>query len=81
MKKMKNEIKEIMNDLDTNCLTISCCGYSTNGTLVTHCYYDEDNDDFIFTSGDMEEDKHAEEIILTDEQKTEVFQAIIECYS
>jgi hypothetical protein len=78
---MKKIVKEIMRELDTNCLTIECCDYSISGTLLTHCYYDIKTDTFAFTSGDMVEDKHAEELILNEKQKIEIFNAIIECYN
>lgn len=77
---LKNEVKTIMNDLETNCLTIECCDYSISGTLVTHCYYDETTDTFAFTSGNMLEDKHAEQLILNEKQQIEIFSDIIECY-
>ena len=80
MKQVKNQVKEIMDDFDTNSLPIKCCDYNVNGALLTHCYYDEENDKFIFTSGDMENDKHAEEIILDEEQTKEVLESIVECY-
>lgn len=80
MKQLKNQVKEIMADFDSNSLTIECCDYKVNGTMLTHCYYDEANDKFIFTSGDMENDKHAEEIILNEEQEKEVLESIVECY-
>ena len=35
---------------------------------------------YIFTSGDVESDKHAEEIILNEEQTKEVLESILECY-
>ena len=80
MKRLAKQVKEIMADFDINSLTIECCDYKANGALLTHCYYDEVNDKFIFTSGDMENDKHAEEIILNEEQTREVLESIIECY-
>ena len=80
MEKLIKEVKEIMLDLDTDNLTIECCDYRVKGTLLTHCYYDAENDKLHFTSGDIENDKHAEEIILTDEQTKEVLELIIECY-
>ncbi len=80
MKQLKKQVKEIMADFDSNCITIECCDYKVNGALLTHCYYDEVNDKFIFTSGDMENDKHAEEIILNEEQTKEVLESIVECY-
>jgi hypothetical protein len=80
MKKLLKDVKAIMADLETDCLTIDCCNYSVQGTLLTHCYYDAENDKLHFTSGDMENDKHAEEIILTDEQIKDVLTDIIECY-
>jgi hypothetical protein len=76
---MKKIVKEIMRELDTNCLTIECCDYVVKGTLLTHCYYV--NDEFIFTSGDMENDKYAEEIILNENEINEVLESIIECYN
>jgi hypothetical protein len=79
--KLQNQVLEIMEDFEGQSLPIECCDIKINGVLLTHCYHDEVYNLFFFSSGDMEEDKHAEEIILTDEQKTEVFQAIIECYS
>jgi len=81
MQKLIKEIKAVMTDLDTDCLTIDCCDYSVQGTLLTHCYYDAENDKFIFTSGDMENDKHAEEIVLNEMQTKEVLEAILECYN
>lgn len=75
------QVLEIMEDFEGRSLPIECCDIRVNGALLTHCYHDEVYNFFFFTSGDMKEDKHAEEIILTDEQKMEVFQAIIECYS
>lgn len=78
---LKDVVKAIMNDLETNCLTIECCDYSISGTLLTHCYYNIKTDTFAFTSGDMVEDKHAEELILNEKQKIEIFNAIIECYN
>lgn len=80
METLKSQVKEIMSDFDSNCITIACCDYKVNGTLLTHCYYDEANDKFIFTSGDMENDKHAEEIILNEKQTKEVLESILECY-
>ena len=80
MKRLKNQVKEIMSDFDSNCITIECCDCKVNGTMLTHCYYDEANDKFIFTSGDMENDDFAEEIILNEEQEKEVLEGIIECY-
>jgi hypothetical protein len=80
MEILKNQVKEIMSDFDSNYITIGCCDYKVNGALLTHCYYDEANDKFIFTSGDMENDKHAEEIILNEEQTKEVLEIILECY-
>lgn len=80
MKQLKNQVKEIMADFDSNSLTIECCDCKVNGALLTHCYYDEANDKFIFTSGDMENDTHAEEIILNEEQEKEVLEGIVECY-
>ena len=80
MKRLTKQVKEIMADFDSNSLTIECCDYNVNGTMLTHCYYNEENDKFIFTSGDMENDKHAEEIILTEEQTREVLESIVECY-
>ena len=77
---LKKQVKEIMADFDSYCITIECCNYNVNGTLLTHCYYDEVNDKFIFTSGDMETDKHAEEIILDEVQTKEVLESILECY-
>ena len=77
---LKRQVKEIMAEFDSNCLTIECCDCYVNGALLTHCYYDEENDDFIFTSGDMENDNHAEEIILNEEQTKEVLESILECY-
>ena len=76
---MKKIVKEIMREFDTNCLTIECCDYAVRGVLLTHCYYV--NGEFIFTSGDMENDKYAEEIILNDNEINEVLEAIIECYN
>jgi hypothetical protein len=38
------------------------------------------NGEFTFTSGDMENDKHAEEIHLTKQQMKEVLEEIVECY-
>ena len=80
MKQLKNQVKEIMADFDTDNITIECCDYKVKGTLLTHCYYDDLKDEFIFTSGDMVEDGIAEEIILTEEQTKEVLESIIECY-
>ena len=80
MKRIAEQVKEIMADFDADSLTIKCCDYKVNGALLTHCYYDEANDKFIFTSGDMENDKHAEEIILNEEQTKEVLESIVECY-
>jgi hypothetical protein len=80
MKKLLKDVKAIMADLDTNNITIECCDYKVKGTLLTHCYYDSINDKFAFTSGDMENDKFAEEIILNEEQTREILEAIIECY-
>ena len=80
MKRLKNQVKEIMSDFDSNCITIECCDCKVNGTMLTHCYYDEANDKFIFTSGDMENDDFAEEIILNEEQTREVLESIVECY-
>jgi uncharacterized protein YuzB (UPF0349 family) len=80
LNKLKNEVKNIMCDLETDCLTIECCDYSISGTLLTHCYYDVKTDTFAFTSGDMVEDKNAEELILNEEQQIEIFNDIIECY-
>lgn len=80
LNKLKNEVKNIMCDLETDCLTIECCDYSINGTLLTHCYYNEETDTFAFTSGEMFEDKNAEELILNEEQQIEIFNDIIECY-
>ena len=80
MENLKKEIKSIMEDLDTNNLTIECCDYKVKGTLLTHCYYDDIKDEFIFTSGDMVADSIAEEIILNDEQTKEVLELIVECY-
>jgi hypothetical protein len=79
--KLQNQVLEIMEDFEGQSFPIECCDIKINGALLIHCYHDEVYNLFFFSSGDMEEDKHAEEIILTDEQKTEVFQAIIECYS
>lgn len=75
------EVKSIFNDFCTNVINIECCNYKVSGTLLTHCYYVEKSDKFVFTSGDMIEDLFAEEVILSDEQKREVFESIIECYS
>lgn len=80
MKKLANLVKEIMSDFDSNYLTIECCDIKINGVLLTHCYYDDENDKFHFTSGNMEEDKHAEEILLTDEQTENVLREILETY-
>lgn len=80
LNKLKNEVKNIMCDLETDCLTIECCDYLVNGTLLTHCYYNEETDTFAFTSGEMFEDKNAEELILNEEQQIEIFNDIIECY-
>ena len=80
MELLKRQVKEIMADFDSNSLTIECCDYKVNGALLTHCYYDEANDKFIFTSGDMENDKHVEEIILNEVQEKEVLESIVECY-
>lgn len=79
MKRLIKQVKLIMADMDTDCLTIDCCNYSVNGTLLTHCYY-MGNGEFTFTSGDMENDKHAEEIHLTKQQMKEVLEEIVECY-
>ena len=76
--RLTHEVIEIMNDLDTNSLTIECCDVDINGDLLTHCY--NINGKLVFTSGDMENDKHAEEILLTTEETIEVLESIIECY-
>lgn len=81
LNKLKNEVKAIMSDLETDCLTIDCCDYSVRGTLLTHCYYNEETDTFAFTSGEMYKDKHAEELILNEIQQIEIFNNIIECYN
>ena len=80
MKKLLKKVRAIMADLETDCLTIECCDYKVKGTLLTHCYYDDIKDEFIFTSGDMVNDGIAEEIILNDEQTKEVLELIVECY-
>lgn len=84
---MKNEIKiltktlkEIMGDYCTDVFTIGSCDYHVQGCLLTHCYYDWDNDKFIFTSGDMINDKDAEEILLSDNDIINVLKEIIYCY-
>ena len=80
MEELIKEVKAIMNDLDTDCLIIDCCAYKVKGALLTHCYYNEETDKFHFTSGDMEEDKQAEEILVTYSQMKEILSEIIECY-
>ena len=80
MKQLKKQVKEIMADFEGNSLEIECCDCKINGAMLTHCYYDDVSDNFIFTSGDMEEDKFAEEIILNKEQTKEVLESIVECY-
>ena len=76
--KLTHEVIEIMNDLETESLTIECCDVVVNGDLLTHCYHIDGK--LVFTSGDMENDKHAEEILLTNEETIEVLENIIECY-
>ena len=80
METLIKEVKSVMAEFD-NALTIECCDCKINGAMLTHCYYDEDNDNFIFTSGDMENDKFAEEIVLNEEQTKEVLETILECYN
>lgn len=76
--KLTHEVIGIMNDLETESLNVECCDVMVNGALLTHCY--NVNGKLIFTSGDMENDKHAEEILLTNEETIEVLENIIECY-
>ena len=76
--RLKEEVKEIMLDLDTDCLTIDCCDFHKGNDLLTHCY--NRNGRFLYTAGDMEEDKHAVEHLLTDSEEKELLETIIECY-
>lgn len=78
---LTHEVVEIMMDLETNSLTLECCDFKIHNTMVTHCYYNPIDDTLIFTSGDMENDDYAEELILTNEQTIELLNLIIECYN
>ena len=78
MRKLTNKVIGIMNDLDTESLNVECCDFMVNGALLTHCYNIDGK--LVFTSGDMENDKHAEEILLTNEETIEILENIIECY-
>ena len=73
-------VLEIMNDYCTDYLTIECCDMVVQGCLLTHCYYDKEQNRLVFSSGNMFTDKHAEEILLTDDDTLIVLKSIIECY-
>lgn len=81
MKNLKNDVKSILLDFETDFITIECCDYKVGGVILTHCYYIPSDDRFVFTSGDMYEDKNSEEIILTDAQEKEILELIVECYN
>lgn len=78
IEKLTHEVIEIMNDLETESLNVECCNVIVDGALLTHCYNIDGK--LIFTSGDMENDKHAEQILLTNEETITILESIIECY-
>jgi hypothetical protein len=80
IKSLTTDVLEIMNDLCTDWLTIECCDMVVQGCLLTHCYYVKEQNRLVFSSGDMFTDKHAEEILLTDDDTLRVLKSIIECY-
>jgi hypothetical protein len=81
IKKLTDKLKSIMNEYDnTDYLPIGDCNIHIQGCLLTHCYYDDSNKKMIFSSGDLYVDKHAEEIILTDDDTIMALKEIIYCY-
>jgi hypothetical protein len=80
IKSLTTDVLEIMNDYCTDCLTIECCDMVVQGCLLTHCYYDKEQNRLVFSSGNMFTDKHAEEILLTDDDTLIALKSIIECY-
>lgn len=77
---LTNKVKEIMDDFETDYLTIDGCDIHIQGCLLTHCYYDNSNNKIIFSSGDLYVDKDAEEILLTDDDIIIALKEIICCY-
>ena len=45
--------------------------------LLTHIYYNEDEDKLQFFAGDIFEDKHAEEVFPTDAELDEIFNIVV----
>jgi hypothetical protein len=80
IKSLTTDVLEIMNDYCTDCLTIECCDMVVQGCLLTHCYYDKEQNRLVFSSGNMFTDKHAEEILLTDDDTLIALKSIIECH-
>lgn len=80
IKELTEKVKEIMDDFCTDYLTIECCDFHIQGCIITHCYYDDENDKIIFSSGDMFTDKHAEEIKLTDDDTIIMLKEVINAY-
>lgn len=59
-------------------LIISDYDFKIGGrTLLTHIYYNEDEDKLQFFAGDIFEDKHAEEVFPTDAELDEIFNIVV----
>lgn len=62
-----------------NLIIISDYDFKIGGrTLLTHIYYNEDEDKLQFFAGDIFEDKHAEEVFPTDAELDEIFNIVVE---
>ena len=81
VKELTTKVREIMSDFDSDYLPIEDCDIHIQGCILTHCFYDSDSNKIVFTSGDMLNDKHAEEIHLSDCDTINALQDIIESYS
>ena len=60
-----------------NLIIISDFDFKIGGrTLLTHIYYNENEDKLQFFAGDIVEDKHAEELFPTDAELEEIFEMV-----
>ena len=74
------DISELFDEFDTNIVIVSDFRIIVNGTLVDCVIKNEATNEIEIWAGNPQEDKYAEELILSKEERKRIFEEILENY-
>jgi hypothetical protein len=79
---MKNKIKELISIILEygEYIVVSDLDIKVQGCILTHLYYNEETDTLHYFSGDIVEDKYAEELFPNEKEFEEIYEEITDAF-